>query len=171
MNTALVVSALLAMFATFTPDLCDDVYLDDTGAPYTDFNGRMLSRYCAWSGPDAPVWDDDVCCSVDEDGAACVRPQRNGRCRVGFKMYCEYGAEVGGGGVVCYEPFPSMCDRGGCVQTPEVPPPGQEFHLGCCSTGGVCQLVDHDSFFDCQGEYLACDFGIQNADGTIECFD
>jgi hypothetical protein len=172
MATITVFTNLLAVFAaTFTPNLCDDVYLDAAGAPISDVTGRTLPRYCAWTGPDVPVWDDDVCCSVDESGATCVPPLRNGRCRTGFKMYCEYGEQVRGGGVACYEPFPSMCDWGLCVQAPELPPAPQPMTMGCCSTGGVCQLVDASNHMDCQGFFLACAFGTQNEDGTLECWD
>ena len=174
MTTLSVLSTLVGIYfaANLTPNLCDDVHLDPTGAPYRDAAGETLSRYCAWSGPDVPVWDDDVCCTVDEDGAACVAPLRNGRCRVGFKMYCEFGEAVGGGGVVCYQPFPSQCELGLCVQAPEVLPDVWEGYLGCCSTGGVCQLVTEDNIVDgCAGHYLSCDFGFQNADGTVDCYN
>ena len=174
MTTISVFSSLLSIYfaANLSPNLCDDVYLDPTGAPYRDVTGQMLSRYCAWSGPDVPVWDGDVCCTVDDDGAACVAPLRNGRCRVGFKMYCEYGETVAGGSVVCYQPFPSQCDFGLCVQGPEVAPDDWAVHVGCCSTGGVCHLQDEYTIFDgCDGYYLSCDYGFQNEDGTVECYN
>jgi hypothetical protein len=173
MSTITALTSLLGVLfaANLTPNLCDDVYLAPTGAPVTDYAGQTLARYCAWTGPDAPVWDNDVCCSVDESGATCVRPLRSGRCRVGFKMYCEYGEAVAGGGVACYQPFQSMCDWGLCLQATHRPPTELPNHVGCCSSGGVCQLVSSDDLIGCQGFFLACNYGVQNGDGTIDCYD
>jgi hypothetical protein len=171
MKLSIILTTILNTFATGTPNLCDDVYLSPTGSPYTDLLGQMLPRYCEWTGPDAPVWDADVCCKVADDGADCSPTDSNGRCWSGLKMYCEYGELVAGGGVVCYQPFPSMCDSGLCVQPPDVPPPGLPIHAACCSAGGVCQLIYDEQVGECQGYYLACEHGTLHEDGTVECYD
>jgi len=173
MELPIIVTTLLSIFATGTPNLCDDVYLNPaTGAPFTDSVGQTLARYCEWAGPDAPVWDANVCCKIDDYGAHCSRPDRKGRCRTGFAMYCEHGALMRDGSVVCYQPLPSMCDLGFCIQPPDVPPPGHAIYGACCSEGGACQLVTPENTFDCpDGQYVSCTFGAQNEDGTVECYD
>lgn len=171
MQLSIALTTIFTAIVTTVPNLCDDVYLDPAGLPYTDWIGQTLSRYCQWAGPDVPVWDKNVCCTIDDDGAHCSRTDPRDRCRTGLKMYCEYGAAVPGGGVICYQPFPSMCDAGFCVAPPEVPPPPQPIHVGCCSTGGVCQLIEAEQIFDCQGYLLACYFGELHDDGTVQCYD
>jgi hypothetical protein len=167
----ILLTTVLNNFASRTPNLCDDVYLDSNGSAYTDWLGQTLSRYCAWTGPDAAVWDANVCCTIDDDGASCSPTDVNGRCWSGLKMYCEYGAAVSGGGVVCYQPFPSMCDSGLCVQAPDVPPPGLAIYLACCGESGICQLIYDEQMGQCQGYFLACEFGALHDDGTVDCYD
>jgi hypothetical protein len=172
MKVSILLISILSNFATTAPNLCDHVYLDASGDPVTDLVGQTLSRYCEWTGPDAPVWDANVCCTIDADGAGCSRTSK-GRCPTGSKlMYCEHGAATPLGGVTCYQPFPSMCAAGFCAEAPDVPPlTGQmvEF-IGCCSSGGACQYVQQSEGWECQGELLSCDHGVTNADGSIECF-
>lgn len=170
MTLSLSITALLNLFVA-SPDLCADVYLDPAGAPYTDSVGHTLSRYCQWTGPDVPVWNSAVCCMVDSDGAQCSRPGRNGRCVAGLRMSCKYGEALSGGGVVCYQPFPDACERGYCGRAPTtVAALPQESYMGCCSTGGVCQLVTGTTIDDCDGDFILCDHGFQNEDGTVECY-
>ncbi|WP_052558890.1 hypothetical protein [Enhygromyxa salina] len=169
MQLSIILSTLLSNFATGAPDLCNIVYTDAAGSRYTDSVGQALARYCKWSGPDAPVWDANVCCQIDQDGATCSVPDTNGRCRVGDRYFCEYGARVAGG-VVCYQPFPSMCDAGLCVELPVGAPLTQASFVACCSPGGVCQPVNGETALDCQGDYVQCSYGIQNEDGTVECY-
>ncbi len=178
MKLSIILSTILSTFATTTsaPNLCDYVYLDASGDPVTDLVGQSLSRYCEWTGPDAPVWDANVCCTIDHDGAACSRTSSTGRCATGTKkMYCEHGAAVPGGGVICYQPFPSMCDAGLCVEAPEIIPEAQlaPVYLACCGSGsdGPCHLVDTDTVFECEGQLLACEYGMSNPDGSVQCFD
>ena len=163
---------IFATFASDTPNLCDEVLLDATGSPYTDSIGQTLARFCQWTGPDAPVWNKDVCCTIDENDARCSTTDAKGRCRVGSTMYCKYGAAMRDGSVVCFQPLPSMCELGLCVQAPDDPPPGHASYGACCSEGGVCQLVTHENTFDCpDGLFVNCDHGMQNDDGTVECYD
>ncbi len=176
MKLSIILSTILSNFATTAsvPNLCDYVHLDASGDPVTDLVGQTLSRYCVWTGPDAPVWDDHVCCTIDDDGAACSRTNTAGRCASGTKkMYCDYGAAVAGGGVVCYQPLPSMCDAGLCIDAPEVIPVAQlaPSYVACCITGGPCHMVDVNTVFDCEGQLLACGYGMSNPDGSVECFD
>ncbi|KIG14294.1 hypothetical protein DB30_06896 [Enhygromyxa salina] len=147
--------------------------MDAAGSPYMDSIGQMLSIYCVWAGPDAPVWDADVCCTIDDDGAACVVPDSNGRCAVGDRTYCEYGAKVGGG-VVCYQPFPSMCDEGFCIEAPDVPPVAQALGTACCGAGGACQPVTLETLKACLengGKFVSCSDGVEYEDGTMDCWD
>jgi hypothetical protein len=175
MKFAILLNTLLNSFATVAPNLCADVYVDAAGDPYTDVIGQTLSRYCAWTGPDAPVWDANVCCTIDGDGAHCSVPDKNGRCVIGYRMYCEYAAAVPGGGVVCYQPFPSMCDAGFCIEAPpNMPPAPQASLLGCCNDGGACQPIVAAQIWDCEGgggTLLSCFNGVTNADGTMDCWD
>ena len=69
MANSIILSTLLNLFA-ISPDLCEVPYLDITGEPCTDSIGQTLSRYCKWTGPDAPTLDADVCCSIEGDDAA-----------------------------------------------------------------------------------------------------
>jgi hypothetical protein len=168
MQLSTILSSILKLFAT-NPDLCADVYADATGEPYTDSIGQTLPRYCQWTGPDAPILNTDVCCDIDDDAAACVLPNVTGRCSIGSPYYCKYG-QVSGAGVVCFQPFPSACALGLCVQAPDVPPPVQAL-LGCCSPGGACVEILPSQAGDCEGSFIACTDGVSNEDGTITCFD
>lgn len=163
-------STLLISFAN-PPDLCDAVYTDALGVPYTDSTGQTLSRYCEWTGPDAPVWDDDVCCSIVDEVALCWPTSSGGGCPSGIsKMYCEYGTRTLDGGVLCYQPFASACDAGWCVEAPDLSLIGTASYVVCCGPGGACQHVRAGSSDQCHGELLACLYGILNTDGSVECF-
>jgi hypothetical protein len=173
MKLAIIFTTMLNLFAN-RPDLCADVYLDAACDPYTDVIGQTLSRCCQWTGPDVPVWDADVCCSIDDDGAYCSVPDTNGRCRVGYRMYCEYATAFTSGEVVCHQPFPSMCDAGYCIEAPAVPPLTQASLMGCCNEGGACQPIEAIQMGDCEdagGTFLVCHNGMTNADGTMDCWD
>lgn len=172
MKLSIVLTTLLSTFATDAPNLCDEVFLDALGEPVTDDLGQTLSRYCAWTGPDAPIWNADVCCTLDDDGAACSVPRARG-CPTGTeRMYCEHGAANALGGVTCYQPFPDGCEAGMCVAAPELPPPVQKADfIMCCSPGGACHYVQSGTSFDCQGQLLGCDYGILNTDGSVECWE
>ena len=137
MTPQIIVTTILNIFAT-TPDLCAEVYLDEYGEPWTDAIGQTLSRYCEWTGPDAPVLDADVCCTIDADVASCWLPDTGSDCQTGSEWYCEYGEAIAGG-VVCYRPYPSTCDQGLCVKAPALPPDVQA-QLICCD-GGSCQNI------------------------------
>jgi hypothetical protein len=173
MKLSFILSTLLSTFSTTTvPNLCDDVYLDANGDPITDSVGQTLARFCKWMGPDAPIWDANVCCTFDADGAACTRTNSRGGCSTGNKYYCEHGEAVGRVGVVCHQPFPSMCDAGLCVDAPPIlPEPQMSHYLACCAPGGSpCYLVEPDTVFDCVGSLVNCDFGVSNENGTVECW-
>ncbi|WP_255216852.1 hypothetical protein [Pseudenhygromyxa sp. WMMC2535] len=58
-NTTLILAFALGLLLPASalaslPDLCDDVYLDEIGAPVTDSEGTRLSRFCQWTGPTRP---------------------------------------------------------------------------------------------------------------------
>ncbi|HLT39392.1 MAG TPA: hypothetical protein VK034_24080 [Enhygromyxa sp.] len=167
---------LATILLATNPDLCADVYLDDNGEPYTDAAGQTLSRFCDWTGPDAPVLDLDVCCTISGDNARCSLPNRKGRCSTGSRAYyCEHGEATSTGAVVCYQRFLSACDLGFCG---DVLPPGSgplEDTLCCWGGTGVCTEIETavDSV-NCStgGGYLTyCKQGAQNTDGTVDCFD
>jgi hypothetical protein len=170
---AIILSTILSTFATTAPDLCGDVFLNANGDPVTDLVGQTLARYCKWTGPDAPVWNANVCCTIDHAGAACSKTSSTGRCTTGTKkMYCEYGAALPNGGVTCYQPLPDACDAGLCVQAPEIIPIAQMSELSmCCSAGGACQYVHADNVEDCQGQILFCAHGSVDNDGNVECIE
>jgi hypothetical protein len=169
---SVILSTLLSTFSTTVPNLCDDVYLDASGEPVTDSVGQTLSRFCKWTGPDAPVWDANVCCTFDADGVACTGTNSRGGCSTGQKHYCEHGESVPGGGVICYQPLPSMCDVNTCVAPPDVPPTGQETDgLVCCSPGGACQLISPLEQGECIGEIAVCIYGSADGNGVVECWD
>ncbi|PRQ08960.1 hypothetical protein ENSA7_13590 [Enhygromyxa salina] len=64
-----------------------------------------------------------MCCTIDDDGAACSVPDTQGRCATGKRLFCEYGTRTAGGGVICDQPFPSMCDAGFCIDAIRVGAP------------------------------------------------
>jgi hypothetical protein len=171
MKLSIILTTLLSTFAIEPPDLCADVYTGPTGAPYTDSLDQTLPRYCAWTGPDVPVWDNDVCCSIDDSGASCTVTDSAGHCsRELERAYCKYGEAVAGG-FVCYRPFIDACEAGWCIDSP--PPPEAELavaFLACCNDGGACQYVTTENIQDCQGEFVACDWGILHDGGVVECF-
>lgn len=74
--------------------------------------------------------------------------------------------------MTCYQLFPDMCEAGWCIEAPQIPPvPQLSEYIACCGAGGACQWVPYGSTLDCQGEVLACNWGILNDDGTLECWD
>jgi hypothetical protein len=170
------ITILTTILLTTNPDLCGYVYVDENGQPYTDAAGQTLSRFCEWAGPDAPVLDLDVCCTISGDDARCSLPNRRGHCSTGSRAYyCEYGEATSKGEVVCYQPFLSACELGFCV---DVQPPGSgplEDTLCCWGGTGVCTEIEtHQHSYDCTtgGGYVTfCKSGAQNADGTVDCFD
>ena len=166
---------LTTILLNTNPDLCADVYVDDDGEPYTDAAGQTWSRFCEWTGPDAPVLDLDVCCTISGDNARCSLPNRKGRCATGSRAYyCEHGEATSTGAVVCYQRFPSICDFGFCggVLPPNGGPVEDEL---CCWGGGICtELETMVDVYTCavNGGYVGfCMDGAQNIDGTVECFD
>jgi hypothetical protein len=169
---SIILSTLLSTFSTTAvPDLCDYVYLDASGNPITDSVGQTLSRFCQWTGPDAPVWNANVCCTFDVHGAACTRTNTRGGCSTGKKHYCEHGEAVASG-VLCYQPLPSTCDVSTCVAPPDVPPTGLESGATlCCSPGGVCQLISPLQVGECIGDISFCYYGSQDDNGVVECWD
>lgn len=172
--TMLILASLLASPITTAPtesalpNLCDDVYLGADGAPLHDSSGVTLARYCQWTGPDAPVLASEICCELDATGAACLLPDDRGRCSSGERYWCDFGEANSFGGVICYQPLPDACEAGYCVAPPAVPPVGEPFESMCCFPGGCFPIEFGD---DCEGEYVACSWGMSNADGTVECFD
>ena len=172
MKLSIILTTLLSTFATTSPDLCDDVFLDAAGDPVTDLVGQTLSRFCEWTGPDVPIWNADVCCTFANDAAHCTPTDKRGRCSTGTsKRYCEHGSLGTDGRVTCFQPFPDACEAGWCIEAPELIPEAQMSHMVlCCGGGGACQYVELGQTGDCQGELLACFYAIQH-EGWVECLE
>jgi hypothetical protein len=166
---------LTTTILTTSPDLCADVYVDENGEPYRDAIGQTFSRFCDWSGPDAPVLDRDVCCTTRGDTAWCALPDRKGRCSSGSTLYyCERGEVTSTGVVVCYQPLVNLCDFGFCGTV--LPPNAGPMEDGiCCWPSGVCTHAetgqDAIACSDGYGILGNCKLGATNADGTVDCFD
>lgn len=161
-----------AQTSSKVPDLCTEAVVDASGAPVSDSTGLTLSRYCQWAGPDAPRWDGDVCCTIDQDGASCVEPDDRGACDWGTRSYCERAEVTTTGAVVCYQALPSTCDVVPCMSPtldglPEVPVDSL-----CCENGD-CWEWDHTTQYseDCLGYFSWCSSGYLNEDGTVDCYD
>lgn len=173
MKTAIVLLTTLLqplVASTLAPDLCADVLLNTSGVPVTDADGTTLARFCEWTGPSAPMWRGDVCCKINEQGAACSATN-NGVCDSGMKLYCEYGETIPGAGFVCYQPLPSACEYSGCgggdaVQAAD----NTQEDLLCCEDGDCWEWT---SLYleDCLGFFSWCTSGYLNADGTVDCYD
>lgn len=151
------------------PELCTEhVYLNTNGDPLTDSAGVTLSRFCQWTGPGAAIWDDDVCCAIDEYGAACSI-SKEGTCEAGLDLYrCKYGERVASG-IVCYQSFPSTCSLGLC--TTGVKPPDDSQEDAICCVWPNCYPWDDENVEECPGNFTWCDAGYSKVDGTVECFD
>lgn len=160
-------TTLLGILGT-APDLCEEnVYLDPDGVPLVDANGTHLSKYCAWTDEDAPVWDDEVCCELGPDSAYCTPTDTKSECQaIQVKRWCDFG-EFDGEQVICLQPFPSACSSIECVAPPAGTP--QEYsHPLCCYAGGCYEL----SFLeDCGGDFQWCHSPYSNEDGTVGCAD
>lgn len=170
MQLTAILTTVLNIFAN-SPDLCAEVLLDADGQPWTDSLGQTLSRYCQWTGPDAPVLDAEICCDIEDDAAACVLPDPSGGCPLGDRYSCRYGKVIRGG-VICLQPFPDACELGHCVKAPELLPPTHA-DLLCCH-GSWCVDIPKFTSGDCDdagGEVSWCDFGETHTDGTVTCHD
>ena len=104
MKTTILLSVLLAGAPSGHIDLCDAALQHPDGGPVSDSAGTTLSRYCQWSGPDVPVWDQTACCELTNSDAACAPTNAAGRCELGSPYYCEYGELTPAGGLLCYQP-------------------------------------------------------------------
>jgi hypothetical protein len=165
---SIILSTLLSTFATSSPDLCGDVYLDASGDPVTDSVGQTLSRFCKWTGPVVPTWNADVCCTFANNAATCTRTDTRGRCQSGTaKRYCEHGSLGADGRVSCFQPFPDACEAGFCDVAPAGAAMGASVPL-CCYAGG-CYELDFEE--DCFGNFKFCDSPYTNSDGTVGCAD
>lgn len=169
MSITTLITLITSSLLSTAPDLCDTAYLNAAGEPVTDSAGQTLSRYCAWAGPDAPQLETNVCCTIESDIASCSLANPRGRCRSGVRMWCSHGeVDSSTGQVACMQVFPNACDAGECLQAPPDAP--QEFDgLLCCGPGG-CVPIEIGDPLDCEGSYLACEWGMSLPDGTVECF-
>lgn len=146
------------------PDLCDELILNATGEVYRDSTGAGISRWCE-PRTDPPTWDAPVCCVVTDE-ANCVPTNSRGRCDAGMAFWCDYGERIGDG-VACYQPLPSACDFGGCLEPPAGVPLEQSTPL-CCMAGG-CWALDFEEY--CGGWFSFCEAPYTKEDGTVGCGD
>ena len=180
MQITIVLTTLLSIFAMVPTlygdgdpvpdDLCtEDVYLDPEGVPLVDSDGTTLSRYCVWTGEDAPVWADEVCCEMGPDSANCTTTNALGECSaVQVKRWCDY-AEIDGDQVTCLQPFPSACTSGVCADPPLGVQAAPMAHTPLCCYGGTCYELSFDEL--CGGSFQWCDSPYTNTDGTVGCAD
>ncbi len=152
------------------PDLCsEDVYLNPEGIPLEDSDGTTLSRYCVWTGEDAPVWAGEVCCEFGPDSAYCTPTDARGECStVQVKRWCDH-AKFNGEQVVCLQSFPSACRSGACADPPlgvQIDP--QTLTPLCCFGGACYEITDEEP---CGGSFQWCDSPYTNPDGTVGCAD
>lgn len=157
------------------PDLCDELVVNAAGEVYRDSTGASISRWCE-PRTDPPAWDAPVCCVVTDE-ANCVPTNSRGRCDVGMAFWCDYGERVDDG-VACYQPGPSACDVGGCMDIEN--PNGMEvFHAAiwlCCTEHSADDIeCSHAGMGDspnmsCGGFLAICNWGVTNQDGTVECY-
>lgn len=153
------------------PDLCtENVYLNSEGLPLQDSDGTTLSRYCVWTGEDAPVWADEVCCEIGPDSAYCTPTDALGGCSAAQLMrWCDH-AKFDGEQVVCLQSFPSACTSGVCADPPlgvQADPLAAWTPL--CCYGGTCYELSFEEL--CGGSFQWCDSPYTNEDGTVGCAD
>jgi len=149
------------------PDLCDDLHLNEVGAPITDSVGTPLARFCELTGPTPPLWADHVCCAIG-NSATCIPTDVQGRCSFGAKFWCDYG-ELIGGEVTCYQPLPDACAEGFC----DIAPPGGGGLAGatplCCGPNGCYELaVAEPCTF---GYFVFCESPYTMEGGGVGCAD
>lgn len=173
MNTAILLSLLLSSPTGDVPDLCAEPWLGPDGAPVHDSTGRYLAQHCEWSGPEVPVWDGLACCELGGTSSSCTAANaRDGSCSSGEPYYCEFGELDASGELACYQPWPSACDAGLCLEAPSEGPiiAAVTPLVLCCDSNGTCVWVGYNSG-NCQGEILHCFWGMTMEDGTVECFE
>lgn len=156
-----------------SPDLCTkELLLNDQNEPYVDSLGVTLSVHCEWTGPGAPVWDGDVCCSFDAAGASCDVPETE-VCVLGADpYYCKHGEPLPDGGFTCFQEFPSACEAGFCdPETPIIQAPEGSSEDTICCVGGICVPWSGQDYEDCAGQFLFCFDGYSTVEGTVICFD
>ena len=168
MTTAIILLSTL-LIDPLAPDLCADVYLDADNKPITDATGTAVSRFCAQTGADAPVWDGDVCCTFGAPGAQCTGAPPDAACATGKRLYCEFGELLADYSVVCYQPLPETCASGCAGGTVMSPDYIQEDAL-CCYNGDCYELAIPVEEA-CPGELSWCWWGYMKEDGTVDCYD
>jgi hypothetical protein len=152
------------------PDLCDDVHLDPTGAPYVDSTGMPLSRFCTWTNELAvTLWANHVCCTIGTTTATCTATSSTGRCLAGAKMWCDY-ATVSGSSVTCQQPWPDACEEGFCTVAAPSSIPSAFVEPLCCNGPDDCYVVAVPS--DCDAaKFMHCSSPYTNANGSVGCAD
>lgn len=157
--------------AASLPDLCADVYLGPSGAPYVDSTGMRLSRFCTWTHEDhVTLWANSVCCSIGTTTASCTAPDPNGRCLSGAKFWCDYAVNKNGV-VACQQPWPDACAAGMCSSLPIGATPLPDTEPLCCIAQDICTVVDVDVPPWCDGFYVMCDSPFTNLSGSVGCAD
>ena len=172
METNILILASLLVFSpastsTSLPNLCDDVYLDEDGAPLHDASGRTFSRYCEPTGPRAPKWAAPVCCSFADGESDCTERSATGGCASDqSQMWCDYGERMADNSVSCYQPLPDTCDMGLCVEAPAGATLAYTAAL-CCFPDTGCWEVQYGEY--CGGWITFCSSPYSLPEGGVGC--
>ncbi|EDM75936.1 hypothetical protein PPSIR1_25196 [Plesiocystis pacifica SIR-1] len=124
------------------------------------------SKVCEYTGPGAPVLDEDVC--LDPTGE--VRLKGSTTCGAGsVPFHVRFGEVVDPvlQLVVAYVPLENACSVEGLC-SPKSYDDGTSggTEQTICCINGVCWPV-----YDCGGTLLWCVDGVCNEDGTVTCFE
>ncbi len=150
--TLLLAAAPTDALARQHPDLCSSV-----------------PAACAYTGPDAPLLDAEVCWSAT--GSLTLKgPQP---CPSGSWAYhLEHGEVVDplSGQLAGYVPLEWACSVPGiCVDGP-APPGAHSSSSAVCCEWGVCIPLNETLCDSITAQVLLCDDGVTNEDGTVTCF-
>ncbi len=133
-------------------------------AAYRDFCTSVPSA-CHYTGPDAPVLAANVCWSKST-GIATVM---SGGCPTGsWPYFVKYGIVDVFGVVTAFIPLDDACSRPGICQPGYLAPPSTNEAPICCPDD--CWPADSPACVG-QDEFLFCDDGVSNEDGTVTCFE
>lgn len=135
----------------------------------TTFNDLCSSvpSACEYTGPTAPVLALNVCWSRTTTTA---RLMTGATCATGSWPYSvKYGVVDPLTGIVTgFVPLDDACSRPGLCSPGYLAPPSTWSAPMCCVDGVCWPWVGGTA---CAGEILACNEGVTNEDGTVECFD
>ena len=136
-------------------------------AQYRDLCASVPSA-CEPTGPEAPVFDADVC--WNESGALTLKGA--GACAGGSWAYhLKYGEVIDpvNGTIVAYRPLDNACDHPGLCVKGEVPP-GTSAQSICCEWG-FCVPLNEVLCNSPASFAVMCYEGVTNQDGSVTCYE